>query len=192
MRILIFTAGLALVASSHAGRPVGLGPSVAWDRLDTEVTTNAAFAAGDPNARFLTFDLELYATPSNNVQVSFGRDADGDGALSVSEAALVVGWDCGEWMALGRRPQEALRASAQTTNATKRLIWSFDQRRGFPRRLVATENGMPIAFFDDVVPPDWFFDPEWDTVRLTVRGVDVPDERFRAQMTAPGTHVMFR
>ena len=192
MRDLLFAAGLALAVSASAGRPVGLGPLLARDHLDTEVSTNAAFAVGGPNGRFLTFDLEFSATPSNNVQIAFGRDADHDGALSVPETALVVGWDCGEWVALGPRPQDALRSSAQTTNATKRLQWRFDRKPEAQRRFSATENGMPISFFDGALPPDWFFDPAWDRVRLTVRGTDIPDERFRAQMTAPGTHITLR
>lgn len=192
MRDLLFAAGLGLAVSVSAGRPVGLGPLPAWDHLDTEVSTNAAFAVGGPGGRFMTFDLEFSATPSNNVQVAFGRDADRDGVLSVPETALVVGWDCGEWVVSGSRPQEILRSSALTTNATKCLRWSFDRRRESQRRFTAAENGMPVVFFDGDLPPDWFFDTAWDTVRLTVRGVDVSDERFRAQMTAPGTSITFR
>ena len=35
-------------------------------------------------------------------------------------------------------------------------------------------------------------DPGWDTVRLIVRGTDAPNERFRAQMIAPGTRISIR
>jgi hypothetical protein len=41
--------------------------------------------------------IELDATPSNGVEVVFGRDADGDGLLSRTEEAMSVGYDCGEW-----------------------------------------------------------------------------------------------
>ena len=192
MRVLIFAADLALAVVAYAGRPVGLGPLPAWDCLDTEVSTNAAFAVGGPDNRYLTFELELYATPSNNVQVAFGRDADGDGVLSVPEMALVVGWDCGEWVALGSRPQDAVRSSAQTTNVTKRLQWNLYEGNGVPRNLAVTENGSPVPLFDGIRPPDWLLDPGWDTVRLTVRGMDAPNERFRAQMIAPGTRISIR
>ncbi|MGN0855301.1 MAG: hypothetical protein ACI4R9_07265 [Kiritimatiellia bacterium] len=192
MRVLIFAAGLALAAVVYAGRPVGLGPLPAWDCLDTEVSTNAAFAVVDPNNRYLTFELELYATPSNNVQVAFGRDADGDGVLSVFETALIVGWDCGEWVALGLRPQDAVRSPAQTMNATKRLQWNLYEGNDIPRKLSAAENGTPIPHFDGVCPPNWFLDPGWDMVRLTVRGTDAPNESFRAQMIAPGTRITIR
>lgn len=192
MRVLIFAAGLALAAVAFAGRPVNLGPLPAWDCLDTEVSTNAAFAVGGPDNRYLTFELELYATPSNNVQVAFGRDADGDGVLSVSETSLVVGWDCGEWVTLGARPQDVVRLPAQTTNVTKRLQWNLYEGNGVPRKLCATENGNPIPLLDGVRPPDWFVDSGWNMVRLTVRGTDMTSESFRAQMIAPGTRISIR
>ena len=41
--------------------------------------------------------MELKATPSNNVEVAIGCDANGDGHLSLDESGLTVGYDCGEW-----------------------------------------------------------------------------------------------
>ena len=39
----------------------------------------------------------LLASPSNNVEVAFGTDADGDGVLDLWETDCVIGWDCGAW-----------------------------------------------------------------------------------------------
>ena len=50
-------------------------------------------------------------TPSNNVEIALGRDADGDGELSFDEAAVRLGWDCGvffvERVVTGERFEEA-------------------------------------------------------------------------------------
>ena len=70
-------------------------PETAHD--DTEVVTNHSFTAMRSDSRVFSFMLELDATPSNNVEVAFGRDADGDGVLSRFEATMRVGWDCGVW-----------------------------------------------------------------------------------------------
>ena len=70
-------------------------PEAAHD--DTEVVTNHSFSAICFDSRVFSFTLELDATPSNNVEVAFGRDADGDGVLSRFEATMRVGWDCGVW-----------------------------------------------------------------------------------------------
>ena len=64
---------------------------------DTEVSTNFTFAVGGGSNRRLVFSLELQASPSNNVEVAIGCDADNDGRLSLDETALAVGYDCGEW-----------------------------------------------------------------------------------------------
>ena len=51
---------------------------------------------------------------------------------------------------------------------------------------------MPIPSLDGSRPPDWFFDQEWNLLRLMVRGTDIPGESFRARMTAPGTRITIR
>ena len=55
---------------------------------DTEVSTNFTFAVGEGSNRRLVFSLELSASPTNNVEVAIGCDADEDGSLSLDEAVL--------------------------------------------------------------------------------------------------------
>ena len=81
---------LATVAAATDIRPVL--PSVEYP--DTEVVTNVAvFAQGSCE---YAFELAFLGTASNNVEIAFGMDADGDGALSVDEIRLSAGWDCGD------------------------------------------------------------------------------------------------
>ena len=40
-------------------------------------------------------------SPTNAVQVAFGRDADADGDLAPEETEVRVGCDCGEWLGGG-------------------------------------------------------------------------------------------
>ena len=63
--------------------------------LDTEVFTNVAFRTGNSELRKIGVDMEFVGTPTNNVQVAFGHDADADGDLSDEEAQLVFGWESG-------------------------------------------------------------------------------------------------
>ena len=55
---------------------------------DTEVVTNVALPAVRVDSRIFAFHLELDATPSNNVSLVFGRDANEDGVLTRSEESL--------------------------------------------------------------------------------------------------------
>ena len=49
------------------------------------------------NLRRFSLELAFAATPSNNVQVAFGRDAEPlDGKLAAEETAFIIGWDSGE------------------------------------------------------------------------------------------------
>ena len=75
-----------------AVRPV-LPPVV---NADTETVTNVAFAAWEQGLREFRFDLAFTGTASNNVEMAFGTDADGNGELSDGEVSVLAGWDCGE------------------------------------------------------------------------------------------------
>ena len=66
---------------------------------DTEVSTNIAFAVERPAMTRIEFTVALDATPTNNVEVAIGTDANSDGNLAVEEAAYVFGYDCGAWFA---------------------------------------------------------------------------------------------
>ena len=66
---------------------------------DREASADAAVpesAARD--LRRFRLELSFDATPSNNVQVAFGRDSEpADGRLAAEETAFIIGWDGGEW-----------------------------------------------------------------------------------------------
>ena len=87
--------GLLRAGGGTAGIGVPVLPPSEF--ADTEVSTNFTFAVGEGGNRRLVFSLELAALPANNVEVAIGCDADEDGLLSLDEAALTVGYDCGEW-----------------------------------------------------------------------------------------------
>ena len=67
---------------------------------DTEVVTNVVLSLSCDDISRLQLTIDLEASPSNNVEVAVGHDADGDGSLSLDESAFAVGYDCGEWFTL--------------------------------------------------------------------------------------------
>lgn len=141
---------------------------------DTEVTTNCPFNFGLHAVRRFCFDMTLVGTESNCVHLAFGRDANADGVLDADESRLTFAWDCGRWRLVS--PADGLDCSwaAQTTNSVKDFRWDLRTSHRRARCLELSENGVPV---DCVLPdPDVLFDPEWDVFRLTVRGVDPPEE----------------
>ena len=90
-----FGAILAIISVAAFGATVESLPQSEF--ADTEVSTNIPFEVCFDAMSRIEFSLSLNASPTNNVEVSIGTDADGDGNLSVWEAAHTFGFDCGRW-----------------------------------------------------------------------------------------------
>ena len=124
-KCIVVAVGLAVRIGFGAVEVAGLP---AWEFADTEVSTNVPFAFSLGSVKHLQLALELAGTPSNNVQVSFGRDVNTNGVLEARETGLLVGWDCGQWILRGGEIAgtrlacgRAWSASEMTTNRVKRL-----------------------------------------------------------------------
>ena len=189
----------------------GLLATVAWGRrhvdssdlppsphVDTEAVTNIMFSTGVPGPREFRFSLECLATPSNNVQLAFGADANTNGVLDVEEEWLCVGWDCGMWVVRNgfhppdgaQGPLECRFASA-TSTPRKRLDWGVVIKSGVPRRLALSENGTRLSV-SGLGLPQWTWREEWDLVKVTVRGFDEAGENVHAEVGAFGTKIVVR
>ena len=105
---------LGLAMAVHASALV-LVPSLPEAvRPDAEVSTNIALNVNAARLQTLTFSVEFESCVTNEVLVALGADADGDGDLSVDEADIVFGCDCGAWYRADLRTGEIETA---TTNA---------------------------------------------------------------------------
>ena len=131
---------------------------------DTEVSTNFTFAVGEGSNRRLVFSLELQASPSNNVEVAIGCDADEDGMLSLDEAALTVGYDCGEWM---------VRSTAKDS-----VTYSDIADSGIFRRTYEVRSR--------------HIDPSWSLVKVTRRGLGVSSENVSFSLVESGFGLTIR
>ncbi len=125
---------------------------------DTEVSTNVALSVGAARNRRLVFSVELQASPSNNVEVAVGCDADADGRLSLAESALVVGYDCGEWF-VRSAAKDSAEIVAVSDSGTFRRVYELRSRR---------------------------VDPSWNLVKVTRRGFGTTNERAAVEPTESG------
>lgn len=182
----------ALAASGALAASVCSGPLPASAFADTESTTNIPFSVCLEGGRLFDIRMEFLATPSNNVEVAFGRDDDMDGSLQPCEIGLAVGWDCGEWTVRGPGLNAEMRLPASSAAARKRFSWTLRGYDGAALALACSENGHPLDLGLAGPPPGWMLDQSWDTVRFAVRGVDASGESFRAGISANGTWVSFR
>ncbi len=186
---------VTLIAASAWGRaavPAALPPAV---HADTETVTNVPFAVALDVAGCLSFDLVCHATPSNNVEVAFGRDTDGNGMLDVGEEDCIVGWDCGAWFVREGADGEPLAAVPEQspTGDVRMFSWRlWVGADGTPSRLDARADGDAVFGTLADAPPAWLHSPSWNLLRLTGRGIDAPLESFSVAVTPDGTMFFVR
>ena len=136
-----FAAALALFPM--AAFAVTVEPLPQSEFADTEVSTNMAFVVERPAMTRIEFTVALDATPTNNVEVAIGADANGDGNLAVEEASYVFGYDCGRWFCRDRDANKTEEAIANPVVGA------------FPRNAQARERANPLhsAHFTEMRPP---------------------------------------
>ena len=178
---------------------VELGGLPAWEFADTEVSTNVPFAFPPVSARHFLLSLELAGTPSNNVQVAFGRDANTNGVLEIEETGISLGWECGRWRARSGMlsaecgvPSAEWTAEEVTTNVVKTMDVDVTVFHEQGRMFASVENGVEIDWDNAAELTRALYDNGWNMLRLTVRGVDRADETLRAAVRVEGTRIIVK
>lgn len=176
MRLQAFLVASAVVQSASALTVPKLPPPVF---TDTEISTNISITAWTEHTKTFGIVLALDATPSNNVQVAFGKDADADAILSDEETRLTLGWDCGAWFISSDALTNCFTAAPTGSNVQKEF--SLQLRLGsdgVPRTLELMDGGAPLSFsgFDGESPPEWLFSTTWALLKVTARGVDAHND----------------
>ena len=177
-------------ASAFAGNPVRLGLGVS-PYADTEISTNVQIAVWETDLKRFEFNLAFLATASNNVQVSFGVDEDGDGRLSAHEERLVAGWDCGEWFARASRSSASSAPASSAGQKTLRCVFATHSD-GRLKSFSATDGESPLFETFAASPPAGVYDARWNMARLVARGVGDSASRFFAKTTPEGFHFFLK
>jgi hypothetical protein len=164
---------------------------------DGEVSGDAAIPAGtqDDLRRFrLVFSFD--ATPSNNVQIAFGHDAEPlDGALAAEETAFIIGWDSGEWFLRPAGLKERfVHAPADGQTPRRRTLRAAIRvnTQGTPTAVEFSDDAGAFAF--DGLPPAplWLAPDNWNLLRVTVRGAAIAEEDVRVRFLPDGATVILR
>ena len=108
------------------------------------------------------------------------------GCLAAEETDMSFAWDCGGWRIVNCETGDEFASEPATTNYVKALSWDLLLRRGRPRRLAVSENGVPVFAELADAPEPWLHSPGWDMLRLTVRGVDAAYESARVKLVVSG------
>ena len=157
--------------------------------IDTEVSATHRLEQPAFGLRGLDFRLDFNGTPSNNVEVAFGRDLDADGSLAPHETDVIIGWECGRYFIECFRTGERIEETNVGTNDLARLLaWHYDVRKGGKVLKAFTASNEVCAAFASVSTntPAWLYDRNWNLMQLTARGVDVQGERFEVDVRSSG------
>ena len=156
--ILAVTLPFALFAAKMAAPhlPIGGLPN-------TEVATNLILRIDVAKTERLVFTIEADNSPSNSLSVAVGRDANGDGDLSLEEADVVFGFDCGEWF------------EARTANGA-----------------VASEAVQGGRISRDIAFHDKAIFGEWNLAKVIKRGLGEIDESVVADIRRTHFSLIFR
>ena len=153
---------------------------------DTETVTNMAFTAWEQGMREFRFDLEFGGTASNNVEMAFGTDADGDGILTDDEVSVIAGWDCGELFIANNAADGRISETAASGPHDFSCVFEMRPNWGIARAAFS-DNGSQVFSGISAAKPSWLYSAGWNMVRMTGRGENIRDgERFSAKITAEG------
>lgn len=145
---------------------------------DTEVTTNIVFNATRIDVKRFELNFSLISTPSNCIQVAFGRDMNQDGVLTFAETDTIYGWRNGYYVIEDVRQGCRYAEKVQTTQSGEsNFNIKMRMKKDYtPKEFAASVGSLQIFsnFSRDV--PNWLYLPTWNMMRVTRRGVDVPSE----------------
>jgi len=177
---------------------------------DTEVSTNVVIQTGRTDVRDVKIRLQLDGTPTNNLEIAFGCDANTNGVLDVSEIETVYGWRAGRYFVENVRAWERIETEAAVNALWNPPVTEGDQvgrmseanepRSGrkspgvldvhlehgpdfAPRRFTAMCGGeTAFAGLSTTPPPAWLFRREWNMARVVRRGAGTPSEWVRCDI----------
>ena len=111
---------MVCAAAASAAMRVVVPQLPASECADAEVSTNIALNINAARLERLTFAVTFESCETNEVLVALGADADADGDLSIDEAGIVFGCDCGAWYCADLRTGVAMQRATNVLVVGKR------------------------------------------------------------------------
>ncbi len=151
---------------------------------DTEVSTNVVIHESRTDVRNVQIHFQLEGTPTNNLEIAFGCDANTNGVLDVSEIETVYGWRGGRYFIENVRAWEQIETPAAASVLCGVIDIQLQHDKHFvPKSFVATCGGeSAFAGLSTTPPPAWLFRREWNMARVVRRGAEPPSEWVRCDV----------
>ena len=141
-------------------RTILVPPQPVSPYLDTEVSTNCVLHRSRIDARTFDVHFQFEGTPTNSLEVAFGRDSNTNGVLDVQEIDTVYGWRGGRYFIENVRAWERIETVAATNALWNPPVAEGDQVGRMSREAVARARALSTS--------------TWRTTRSWSRGVSRP------------------
>lgn len=191
---LCLLVGVASVGMSASARTLLVPTLPVSEFADTEVSTNIVMHTSRTDSREVEIHMQLAGTPTNCLEVAFGRDANANGVLDVEETETVYGWRAGRYFienVIGWNRIEAVAATNTPCGVID--IRLKNSAEIVPRYFTATCGGeAAFAELATCPPPAWLFRDYWNMVRVTRRGAGTPSEWVRCKFDYKFFRMTFR
>ena len=180
----ILCAVVALAGCVASARTIFVPTQSVLLHSDTEVSTNIVLHGRRTDTWKVDLHIQLAGTPTNDLEVAFGRDVNTNGVLDVEEIETMYGWRGGRYFIENVPAWERIEVEA----AANALCGVCDIRLEnnssvVPRRFAATCGGVAaFASLSVNPPPAWLFRREWNMARVVRRGTMVPSEWVRCDI----------
>lgn len=161
--------------------------------VDTEVSTNMTINTSDISYEDLKFQFQ--GTPSNDLELAFGTDANTNGVLDEEEIDTRFGWRAGRYFIENARTAERHESapSASTQDFSVELHLDAQYNTQQVRRInVAGINAAALGNLISDVSPAWVWEREWNMMRATRRGTGTPSDWINFKAAHHGFAIRLR
>ena len=145
--------------------------------LDTEVSTNVPINKADISYSDLNFRFD--GTPTNNLELAFGTDANTNGVLDAEEAGARFGWRAGRYFIENAQTGDVFDGDALNSSQSFSVDMHLEVRYSSQQVRKVEVSGVNAAEFGTLatnVPPAWIWRREWNMMRATRRGTEPPSD----------------
>jgi hypothetical protein len=182
---VFWTLSALLLSFTVSAKEIMLPPMPVSPYTDTEVATNIVFNRHRSDVKEFELKFTLDCSPSNCIQVAFGTDVNEDGDLSFAETGSVYGWRNGRYfiedVVAGKRYQQSNDADERT--GTQVFSVNMHTTRDYlPKTFLANIDGVSVFTNLSTTVPTWLYQPKWNLMRITRRGISTPSEWFSCKI----------
>ena len=182
---LLIGAFAILLSFAACAKEFNVSPLPISSYADTEVSTNIVFNRHRSDVKEFELKFTLDCSPSNCIQVALGTDVNGDGDLSFAETGAVYGWRNGRYFIEDVVAGKRYEHSISDDKRIGRQVFSVNMRTTrdyFPKTFLANIDGASVFTNLATTVPTWLYQPKWNLMRITRRGVDAFSEWFNCKI----------